>query len=151
MKAVIAVFVLSLTLMACQAHAPLPEIISETGSEFTLGIGQWAVIEDAGLIVTLKSVPGDDRCPYELECAMSGPVSLTITVQNDSDAPIDFDLQSFTDYEGRAPNGYFEGIEKRAEYEGFVIELKGILPFPQKSINEIRDSQYRVTLIVNFK
>jgi len=151
MKAIIALLVLAIAVMACQTLAPLPDIASETGSEFTLGIGQSATVEDTGLIVTLKSVPGDDRCPYELECAMSGPVSLTITVQKDSGTPVDLDLQSFTDYEGRSPDGHFEGINDQVEYEGYVIQVKGILPFPQRSHNEIRDSQYRVTLIVNKK
>lgn len=151
MKVIIALLVLAFAVMACQALAPLPDITAEAGSEFTLGIGQSAAIEDAGLTITLKDVTGDDRCPYELECAMSGPVSLTITVQKDSETPVDFDLQSFTDYEGRSPEGHFEGIESQVEYEGYVIEVKGILPFPQRSHNEIQDSQYRVTLIVNKK
>jgi hypothetical protein len=49
---------------------------------------------------------------------MSGPVSLSIAVQKEAAAPVEFAMQTFTSNNGRAPDGPFEGIEDRVEYEG---------------------------------
>jgi hypothetical protein len=57
-------------------------------------------------------------------------------------------MQTFTDNNGRAPGMEFEGIKDRMSYEGYLIRVVGVLPYPQKSMSEIEDSEYRVTLVV---
>jgi hypothetical protein len=142
---------LLLFLAACQSATLLPIITAETGSEFTLGISQSATLPDTGLTITLEEVTGDERCPSEIECAMSGPVSLTISVQKDSEAPVEFALQTFTSNNGRAPDGPYERIEDRIEYEGDFIQVKSVLPYPAHGFDEIEDSEYRASFLVSAK
>jgi hypothetical protein len=135
-------------LTACQP-ATLPTVSAEQDTEFALAPGQTASISDTGLSIRLIGVTGDGRCPSELECAASGPVSLSLSVQMDNGSPVNMDLQTFTDNNGLAPGMEFEGIKDRVVYEGFLIRVAGVLPYPVNSSGEIKDSEYRVTLMVS--
>ena len=144
------VFVI-LLLSACQPATPLLPITADLRTEFTLAPGQSATINGTGLALTLVSVPGDQRCPLNIECAMSGPVSVSISVQNHSGTLQEFSLNSFTDNDGSVPSMDFEGMNTRVEFETFAIQLKSVLPFPQNKIGEIKDSQYRVSFVIEEK
>ena len=138
---------LLLVLTACQPATPTP-VTGTLDSEFTLAPNQTVTIENTGLSIRLSGVSDDQRCPSEIECAMSGPVSLSIAVQRDSNPAVDFALETFTSNNGRAPDGPFEGIADRVEYEGYLIQVKGILPYPARSADEIQASEYRVSFLV---
>ena len=137
-------------LTACQPAIP-ESITGVLGTEITLTPYQTVIIEDAGMSIRLIGVEGDERCPSEIECTMSGPVSLTLSVQKDSGTPVDLDLQTFTSNNGRSPEGQFEGIKSRIEYEGYIIRITSVLPYPARKLNEIKDSQYRVSFFVTRK
>jgi hypothetical protein len=147
--------ILSITLlMACRLVTPAtppPPVDAALDTEFTLAPDQIVTIASTGLTIKLISVPGDQRCPFELECAVSGPVSVSLSVQMDDGEPVNLDLQTFTDNNGRAPGMEFEGIKDRTTYEGYLIRVAGVLPYPQKSMSEVKDSEYRVTLVVSKK
>lgn len=134
-------------LTACQSATPLPPLTAAPGSKFTLAPEQSASITGTGLTVRLVSVSGDQRCPIGMECVMSGPVTMTISIQKDSASPAKFVLQTFTDNDGSAPKGSFEGIKNRVEYKGYIIQVKEVLPYPAKAVNKIGDSEYRVSFL----
>jgi hypothetical protein len=148
-KALITFLVGVFLLAACQPATPPPPVSTEVGTEFTLAPGQMASITGTDLNITLISVPGDQRCPSEIECAMSGPVSISLSVQSGSAAPAEINLQTFTGNDGRAPTMQFEGIESQVTYEGYSIQVAGVLPYPKKSNTEVKDSEYRVDLVVS--
>jgi len=142
-------FLLALCTLACRFAVPLEPVSAILGEEFTLKVGQSATISTADMVITLVSVPGDQRCPYELECAVSGPVSLSITVQIGSDALQEYALQTFTDNDGRAPDMAFEGIQSSVIVgDGYMIQLESVLPYPQRSMGEVRDWEYQVSFTV---
>lgn len=138
--------------------------MATTGVEFTLAPAETITIIYPGpnnlepnqtvkiygkdLNIELIGVTSDERCPSEIECAMSGPVSISLSVQADGGSPSEITLQTFTDYNGRAPTMEFEGIESSATYEGYWILVAGVLPYPAKSTTEIKDTDYRVMLVV---
>jgi hypothetical protein len=152
----IAFSILVSMLIACQALIPLPiapptplaPVTVEKDKEFTLSEDQTATVTGTGLTIRLIGVAGDQRCPREIECAISGPVSLSLSVQKDNGAPANIDLQTFTDDTGRAPAGKFEGINSRASFQGYSIQVMGVTPYPTKPSTPIKSSDYRVTLIV---
>ncbi len=150
MKKIPWLLLLVLLLVACQSATPSP-ITAATGTEFTLAPDQTATIENTGLSLHLVGIAGDERCPSEIECAMSGPVSLTISVQRDSESPVEYTLQTFTSDNGRAPDVHFEGIQDNIEYEGYIVQVKSVLPYPAKSSDDIQDSEYQVTFVVTEK
>ena len=133
---------------ACQSATLLPPITTAKDTEFTLAEDQTATVTDTGLTIRLIGVAGDQRCPREIECAISGPVSLSLSIQKDNGAPTNIDLQTFTDDTGRAPAGKFEGINNSATFEGYTIQVMGVTPYPTKPSTPIQASDYQVILMV---
>jgi hypothetical protein len=151
MKTKLPIFMILITmLLACRTLTPSPvsPVTTTKDVEFTLAEDQTATVTDAGLTIRLIGVAGDQRCPSEIECAMSGPVSISLSVQKDGGEPTNVNLQTFTDNNGRAPGGQFEGIQDRATYEGYSIQVVGVTPYPVKPSKPIKSSEYRVILIV---
>ena len=142
-------FILIIVLTACQPATPLPPILIAETAEFTLAPDQTGTLVSAGLYVRLIGVASDERCPSEIECAVSGPVSISLAVKIGNGEESQINLQTFTDNNGRAPFMQFEGIEDRVVYEGYTFQVTSVLPYPVNLTNPIKDSEYRVTLIVN--
>ena len=135
-------------LSACEGGTPAP-VSAAPGTEFTLSAGQTATIEGAGLTVQLVAVTNDERCPNRIECAMSGPVTLTIAVQSEGVEPVEFTLQAFTSNNGRVPEGPFEGIQDRVEFNGYLIRVVGVLPYPETLADRNDLEDYQVTFVVS--
>ncbi len=145
------IFLLILLLIAltsCQAAPPPPPITASVSDEFVLRPGQSAAILGTDLTLKLIAITSDERCPLEIECAMSGPVSLSISIQSTENAPAEFALQTFTGNDGRTPDMSFEGIQDRVEFEGYIIQVKAVLPYPIKRSSEINDSDYQISFVV---
>ena len=142
-------FLLITVLAACQTATPSPTLTITEGEEFTLAMDQSATASDGNLTIRFLGVGGDQRCPSELECAVSGPVSVSLSVQQKNETATEITLQTFTDNDGRAPEGPFEGIQDRVSIGGYLIRVKGVVPYPVKSFNEIKDAKYQVTLAVS--
>ena len=141
--------ILIVVLIACQRATPLPTLTIKDGEEFTLAVDQYAVTSNLDITLRFLGVAGDERCPSELECAVSGPVSVLLSIQQGDAVAAEITLQSFTDSNGRAPEGPFEGIQDRVTAGDYLIRLQGVLPYPVKSFNEIKDAKYQVTLVVS--
>jgi hypothetical protein len=151
----IAFSILVSMLIACRAvtlpiapPTPLAIVTAEKDAEFTLAEDQTATVTGTGLTIRLIGVAGDERCPSEIECAMSGPVSISLSVQRNNEGPVNINLQTFTDNNGHAPAGQFEGINNRATVEGYSIQVMGVTPYPAKPSKPIKSSDYRVILTV---
>jgi hypothetical protein len=147
MKIILALL-LTILLASCSSVTPAPVTVT-LGTEFTLAANQTATIEDTNLTIKLIGVTDDQRCPSEIECAASGPVSLSLSAQIGDSEPTDINLQVFTSNNGRAPDMQFEGIEDRAIFEGYLIRVVSVLPYPAKTFDEISASEYRVIFIVS--
>ena len=146
----ITLVILLFLISSCSSATPAP-ITADLGKEFTLAPDQTATITDANLTLRLIGVGGDERCPSEIECAVSGPVSLSVSAQLGDANPTNFDLQVFTGDDGRAPEMQFEGIKDRADYQGYLIRVTGVLPYPVNRTDLIKDSDYRVTFVLDKK
>jgi len=151
MKKITFALILLILLSSCGSATPHEPITADLGTEFTLAPDQIATLADANLTVRLIGVGGDQRCPSEIECAVSGPVSVSLSVQLGDSEPTQIDLQVFTSNNGRAPEMEFEGIKDREVYEGYLIQVVSVLPYPAKRFDEIKDSEYRVSFLVTKK
>jgi hypothetical protein len=120
-------------------------------SEFTLAPGQSVAVTGTDLTLTFHSVVGDERCPRDVECATSGPVTVSLSIQQGDGAPTDFTLQTFTDQNGRSPNVQFEGITNRAEVGDYLIQILSVTPYPQDPSTKIKPAEYRLVLLVSKK
>jgi hypothetical protein len=142
------VVVLLSLLAGCRTATPEP-ITSATDTEFTLSVGQTVSITDANLTITLLAVLSDDRCPSEIECAASGPVTLQLSIRSSDGIVTEEILQSFTDSNGLAPDRDFEGIQSTTNVDDFEIRILGISPYPKTRSDSIKPSEYKVTLKVS--
>jgi hypothetical protein len=138
-------------LAACQSATPPPSLTVATNQEFTLAPDQSATITDADLTNTFNSVLSDDRCPSEVECVASGPVTVSLSIQQGNEAPSNITLQTFTDQNGRSPTGQFEGITDRVEVGDNLVQIVGVTPYPKDPSTKIEPSEYRVSLVVSKK
>jgi hypothetical protein len=136
-------------LAACQSSTPASPAPAALNTEITLAPGQSAAVTGTDLTITFHSVVSDERCPSEIECAASGPVTISLSIQQGTGDPTDFTLQSFTDLNGRSPNVQFEGVTNRTELGGYVIQIAGVTPYPQNLNTEIEASEYRVALLIS--
>ena len=135
-------------LSACQSETPSSPITGTVKSEITLAPGQSVTVISTDLTVTFHAVVSDERCPSEIECAASGPVALSLSVQQGEAEPTDFTLQTFTDENGRSPDVQFEGVTNRTEVGDYLIQIVSVTPYPQNLSNPIEASEYRVVLLV---
>jgi hypothetical protein len=77
MKKIILALLLILLLTGCNIATPTPApIVASADTEFMLAPNQIATLANTQLTIKLISVGGDQRCPSEIECAISGPVSV---------------------------------------------------------------------------
>jgi hypothetical protein len=137
--------------VACQTATPETSVTAAVNEEFSLAPGQSAAVKGTDLILTFDSVLSDERCPSVVECAASGPVTVSLSVRQGNGTPIDFTLQTFTDQNGRSPNVQFEGVTNRAEVGDYLIRVARVTPYPKDLSPEIGPSEYRVTLLVSRK
>ena len=138
--------ILCLLAAACQTASPMIE--TRPNTEFTLSRDQSARIKTTDITVTFSSVLSDDRCPIEVECAASGPVTVSLSIhRSGDDLPVNVTLETFTDQEGRAPAEEFEGIDSTADIGDYWIRVVGVLPYP-RNLSGIKASDYQATFIV---
>ena len=138
-------------LPACQPAASATPGPAALNAEVTLSPGESAAVTGTDLTITFHSVVKDERCPSEIECAASGPVTVSLSIQQGDGKPTDFTLQTFTDLDGRSPNVQFEGVTNHAELGDYAIQIAGVTPYPQNLNAEIEPSEYRVALLVSDK
>ncbi len=134
-------------LTACQAAAHEPIIVA-TNSEFTLSEGQQAEVGDAGIAITFISVSGDSRCPLGIECAASGPVTVSLSIRDQGGIESVEVLETFTDIEGLAPDMEFEGIKDRTTVDGYQVKIISVLPYPERKTFSIGEPDYELGLKV---
>ena len=70
--AVISLLILSLFLLSMSLSCAADKITASLGQEFTLPVGQKAVIEGEELTIKFVEVISDSRCPAGVECVWAG-------------------------------------------------------------------------------
>lgn len=138
-----------LGLVACQTSAPFTPVATIISQEFSLAPGQSTAVAGTDLTLTLQGVIGDERCPRNVACVESGPVTVSLSVRQGNGNPSDFTLQTFTDENGRSPNVQFEGVTNRTEVGGYLIRIGSVTPYPADPSATTEPSAYRVVLIVS--
>lgn len=136
-----------LLLTACQAATPQP-VTAVSDIQFTLSVGQTVSITDANIAITFISVSSDERCPSEIECAASGPVTINLSIQDQAGTVSEETLQTFTDYKDLSPTMEFEGIKSSVSVDDYKIQVMGVLPYPKDRSSSIKASDYILTLQV---
>ena len=134
-------------LAACQSGTPEP-LNAIVNTEFTLSEGKKVELRDAGIAITFISLSGDSRCPLGMECAMSGPVTVSLSIRDQSGTESTEVLQTFTDIKGLAPEMEFEGIKDRITVGEYQIKIISVLPYPEKKTFSIGEPNYELGLKV---
>jgi hypothetical protein len=136
-------------LASCQTTpAPSSPVTGTVNTEILLAPDQSTTVTGTNLTVTFHSVISDERCPSGVECVASGPVTVSLSIRQGSEAPTDFTLQTFTEQDGRSPNVQFEGVTNRAEVGEYVIQIASVTPYPANGA-KIESSAYRLGLLVS--
>jgi hypothetical protein len=147
-RTAVPIILLLCLLTGCQTGTPQP-ITAATDAEIVLSVGQTVSLSDANLSITLLEVVSDERCPSEIECAASGPVTLRLSILGSNGATAEETLQTFTDNNGLAPSMEFEGIQSSTTVDEYQIRILGVSPYPKDLDDAIKPSEYKVTLKVS--
>ena len=103
------------------------------GREFTLAVGQSAVVGD-GVRLTLKSVTDDSRCPVDVTCVWEGDAKVSVEVITPSPRA-EHELHTT----GRESH--------EAKHGAYRVTLVKLEPAPRSTVT-ISSSDYRATLVV---
>jgi hypothetical protein len=118
-----------IVIMAALGAAADPEL----GRPFDLKPDQVARLE--GLQITFEGVGEESRCPTGVQCAWAGDATAAFTLQKPPAAAVHRTLHT---------NGRFE---RQVDYEGFVLRLEDIKPYPKDGVT-IAPDDYRATVVV---
>lgn len=129
----LAVFLLLMTTGLSCSEEPLPATL---GAQFSLSVGQTALIESEGLKLTFVEVEEDSRCPQGVECVQAGQVTCRVRVNYKGAVSTIYITQ---------PGGSFISYGTLGNYNvGFRVE-----PYPEAG-KEIAESEYRLLMNVNY-
>jgi len=103
------------------------------GREFTLAVGQSAVVGD-GVRLTLKSVTDDSRCPVDVTCVWEGDAKVSVELITPSPRA-EHELHTT----GRESH--------EAKHGAYRVTLVKLEPAPRSTVT-ISSSDYRATLVV---
>jgi hypothetical protein len=105
------------------------------GREFTLAVGQSAVVDDTGLRVSLKGVAQDSRCPADVQCVWEGDATVSIDVASAPSPRAEYELHT---------SGRFE---REVAHGAYRISLVRLDP-ARRSTDLPSPNDYRATLLV---
>ncbi len=112
MRTQLFILLLSALTFACSSFTDgLTEV--RLGKEFDLKLGQSAIIPDADLVITFKSIAEDSRCPTGAVCISAGNAKVVVSVS-----------------ETNAPLNTTEG-PKQISLRGYTVQLVAVNPYPK--------------------
>jgi hypothetical protein len=120
-------------LAACGTSSP-SEVTVPLDREFTLRVGQTAVVDDTALRVSLAGVGDDSRCPTDVQCVWEGDAAVSVEIA-DTASPGRYELHT---------SGRFA---REVEVGAYRVTLVRLDPAPRSSV-AIPASEYRATLRV---
>ena len=129
---------LFLALMACtKAETITPTIIFGNKLEATYNTeGEY----QQNVKVKITNIE-DSRCPKSVTCVWQGSVKVSLTLSQSGVAK-EFVLEFLADNSKPATTTVTLGNQK------YLVEIADVLPYPQKSSDEIKLKDYKVTLTV---
>lgn len=128
---VVAVTTLALVTAGSVSAAPKARL----GREFTLRVGQTAVIAGEQLSVTFASVTEDSRCPTGVMCFWEGNAQIAVVVSKPRDEPETLLLNTNSSF------------PTSGTYFGYSVTLVHLDPYPSAN-RPIPQRRYRATLVV---
>lgn len=128
-----ALIALAFILSGCPAASDV--VKAKLGHEFTLPVGQTAVIEGQDLELRFKTVLSDNRCPQGAQCIIAGEVRIILEIKQNG-VPNSVELSQpgqFEDY----------SLESYGQYK-FIFK---VLPYPEVG-HQIADDDYELKLTI---
>ena len=129
-------FMMAACLAACGGGPGSPSTVAAPlGREFTLRVGQSAVVEGTPLRLVLASVTRDSRCPVDVQCVWEGDAAVSVEIAEPS-APRSYELHT----SGRYPREVTHG-----DYRLTLVRLD---PTPRSTVR-LSPDDYLATLRIS--
>jgi hypothetical protein len=103
------------------------------GREFTLRVGETAMVDDTSLRISVDKVADDSRCPVDVQCVWEGDATVSVAI-------VDTAARSYALH----TSGRFEREVTHGAYHVALVRLD---PVP-RSTAPVTPSDYRATLLV---
>lgn len=133
--AVLGILIVSLFLVtagiSCSGEKEIPATLK---TEFTLSVGQTALISSEGLKLKFVKVTEDSRCPKGVECIQAGKVTCRVTVNyQGATSTVDMTVEG-------------DPILSRGTLGNYRV-LYRVQPYPESG-KKIAESEYKLLLTV---
>jgi hypothetical protein len=104
------------------------------GREFTLRVGETAVVDDTSLRISVDKVAQDSRCPLDVQCVWEGDAAVSVLIAGPA-APLPYELHTSGRYAQEVTHGAYQ------------VTLVRLDPTPRSSV-PLAPGDYRATLRV---
>lgn len=111
----------------------------ELNKEFTLEVGEGAILKEDDLRIKFLEVVEDSRCPLNVQCIRAGDVKVKVDARYDEEK----NLGQYILTLGRLPEDAIEPFSM----QGYVLEILKVEPMPVEG-QEIMGKDYKVTFKV---
>lgn len=108
---------IALTAACAVTTQPAPAL----DEDFTVRLGQTVAVDGGQLVVGLKEVPSDSRCPVDVQCVQAGEAVVMLTVARPQREPATLTLRTTPGKEA-------------AQYEEYRVELRDLNPKPRSGV-----------------
>lgn len=136
MRKFIFLLVLSFVTFSCSDSSVNYDEV-ELDKEFSIKVGESAIVSQKGIIIKFKSVEEDSRCPIGLRCFWAGNAVVVLELKD-----------SKRDKQTSKLNTYLD--PKSVEYSNLIIDLKDLTPYP-KYHEIINPADYVARLVLKNK
>ncbi len=137
---IILLFTALALLAACTRPTPSnPIITSQLNQEFTLKVGQTAVIKEEELTIRFLTLIEDSRCPRRVQCVQAGQAQVSISIRQEDRESLPFTLNTNPQLK-----------QDRASFADYEIQLRALDPYPEEPVKP-NPNDYQATLFVTKK
>jgi len=136
MKRNLVLLLIGFTLVCCSDSLTNYHEVS-LDKEFSLGVGESAIVSRHGVVIKFQTVEEDSRCPMDAICIWAGNAVVVLQLKESNRNEQNTKLNTFLD-------------PKIVGYSDLIIELKGLSPYPQSDVI-INPNDYVAKLVVKKK
>lgn len=108
---------------------------AQLGQQFTLRVGEQAILKDAGVKLSFSAVAEDSRCPKGVDCIWAGNGRVIVQIVKGGRKATELQLNTGLD-------------PKEQRFQDYTIKLVQLDPYPQKGFT-LKRGDYAATFVVS--
>ena len=135
------IFALALVLGGCmRSGVNITNVV--LGEQFTLRVGEKAMIKDQNLTLTFAEVIQDARCPLQVNCYAMGAVEILVFLQIQDGEAATFEMNPELVL---VPDNW---APQKVNFFGYEVQLVRVDPYPETLEDKEHFENYQATFVI---